>query len=181
MEFTFTFTWHKGIWLFISFFAVSLVMGIPTVKREKQSYLMSTLHSLLYGLSEKQKNDCVIIIFVAEVSLHEKGRDTNRKTTQKFLSQYERVEGVAKYHLQALWRVSSVLDETVFICGEYCNSDVWRGKNAHTTFINTADAIRFWYKNHTNLFYLQIVRYWKYEKFFTEEFHRTWKKWIYSV
>ncbi|POI35054.1 hypothetical protein CIB84_001194 [Bambusicola thoracicus] len=47
---------------------VSLVMGIPTVKREKQSYLMSTLHSLLYGLSEKQKNDCVIIIFVAEVN-----------------------------------------------------------------------------------------------------------------
>ncbi|NXJ04995.1 MGT4B acetylglucosaminyltransferase, partial [Odontophorus gujanensis] len=48
---------------------VSLVMGVPTVKREKQSYLMSTLRSLLYGLSEKQKNDCVIIIFVAEVSL----------------------------------------------------------------------------------------------------------------
>ncbi|XP_021252695.1 alpha-1,3-mannosyl-glycoprotein 4-beta-N-acetylglucosaminyltransferase-like protein MGAT4D isoform X4 [Numida meleagris] len=47
---------------------VSVVMGIPTVKREKQSYLMSTLHSLLYGLSEKQKNDCVIIIFVAEVN-----------------------------------------------------------------------------------------------------------------
>ncbi|XP_010217988.1 PREDICTED: glycosyltransferase 54 domain-containing protein [Tinamus guttatus] len=46
---------------------VSLVMGIPTVKREKQSYLMNTLHSLLYGLSEEQKNDCVIIIFVAEV------------------------------------------------------------------------------------------------------------------
>eukprot|EP00076_Gallus_gallus_P040747 XP_025006285.1 alpha-1,3-mannosyl-glycoprotein 4-beta-N-acetylglucosaminyltransferase-like protein MGAT4D isoform X2 [Gallus gallus] len=46
---------------------VSLVMGIPTVKREKQSYLMSTLQSLLYGLSEKQKNDCVIIIFVAEL------------------------------------------------------------------------------------------------------------------
>lgn len=86
MEFTFTFAWHKGIWLFISFFAVSLVMGIPTVKREKQSYLMSTLHSLLYGLSEKQKNDCVIIIFVAEVSLPEKGWDTNRKTTPKFLS-----------------------------------------------------------------------------------------------
>ncbi|XP_025961973.1 alpha-1,3-mannosyl-glycoprotein 4-beta-N-acetylglucosaminyltransferase-like protein MGAT4D isoform X2 [Dromaius novaehollandiae] len=46
---------------------VSLVMGIPTVKREKQSYLMNTLHSLLYELSEEQKNDCVIIIFVAEV------------------------------------------------------------------------------------------------------------------
>ncbi|XP_037253186.1 alpha-1,3-mannosyl-glycoprotein 4-beta-N-acetylglucosaminyltransferase-like protein MGAT4D isoform X1 [Falco biarmicus] len=47
---------------------VSLVMGIPTVKREKQDYLINTLHSLLYELSEEQKNDCVIIIFVAEVN-----------------------------------------------------------------------------------------------------------------
>ncbi|KAI6069543.1 Alpha-1,3-mannosyl-glycoprotein 4-beta-N-acetylglucosaminyltransferase-like protein MGAT4D isoform X1 [Aix galericulata] len=47
---------------------VSLVMGIPTVKREKQSYLMTTLHSLFYELSEEQKNDLVIIIFVAEVN-----------------------------------------------------------------------------------------------------------------
>uniref|UniRef100_A0A8D0F217 MGAT4 family member D n=1 Tax=Strix occidentalis caurina TaxID=311401 RepID=A0A8D0F217_STROC len=41
-------------------------MGIPTVKREKQHYLINTLHSLLYEFSEEQKNDCVIIIFVAE-------------------------------------------------------------------------------------------------------------------
>uniref|UniRef100_A0A8C8B5U4 MGAT4 family member D n=1 Tax=Otus sunia TaxID=257818 RepID=A0A8C8B5U4_9STRI len=47
---------------------VSLVIGIPTVKREKQHYLINTLHSLLYEFSEEQKNDCVIIIFVAEVS-----------------------------------------------------------------------------------------------------------------
>uniref|UniRef100_A0A8C0IJ13 MGAT4 family member D n=1 Tax=Bubo bubo TaxID=30461 RepID=A0A8C0IJ13_BUBBB len=43
---------------------VSLVMGIPTVKREKQHYLINTLHSLLYEFSEEQKNDSVIIIFV---------------------------------------------------------------------------------------------------------------------
>ncbi|XP_010175492.1 alpha-1,3-mannosyl-glycoprotein 4-beta-N-acetylglucosaminyltransferase B [Antrostomus carolinensis] len=47
---------------------VSLVMGIPTVKREKQHYLINTLNSLLYELSEEQKNDCVIIVFVAEVN-----------------------------------------------------------------------------------------------------------------
>ncbi|XP_075357146.1 alpha-1,3-mannosyl-glycoprotein 4-beta-N-acetylglucosaminyltransferase-like protein MGAT4D isoform X1 [Mycteria americana] len=47
---------------------VSLVIGIPTVKREKQHYLINTLHSLTYELSEEQKNDCVIIIFVAEVN-----------------------------------------------------------------------------------------------------------------
>lgn len=49
-------------------------MGIPTVKREKQHYLINTLHSLLYELSEEQKNDCVIIIFVAEVSLNGKAQ-----------------------------------------------------------------------------------------------------------
>ncbi|NXT08757.1 MGT4B acetylglucosaminyltransferase, partial [Prunella fulvescens] len=53
---------------------VSLVMGIPTVKREKQNYLIDTLHSLLYQLSEEQKKDCIIIIFIAEVSLH--GKDS---------------------------------------------------------------------------------------------------------
>ncbi|NXC99883.1 MGT4B acetylglucosaminyltransferase, partial [Certhia familiaris] len=45
---------------------VSLVMGIPTVKREKQNYLIDTLNSLLYQLSEEQRKDCVIIIFIAE-------------------------------------------------------------------------------------------------------------------
>lgn len=51
-----------------SVFAVSLVMGIPTVKREKQSYLIDTLNSLFFDVSEEQKKDCVVIIFVAEVS-----------------------------------------------------------------------------------------------------------------
>ncbi|XP_066576213.1 alpha-1,3-mannosyl-glycoprotein 4-beta-N-acetylglucosaminyltransferase B [Amia ocellicauda] len=45
---------------------VSLVLGIPTVKREKQSYLLSTLSSLLYDLTSEEKDDCLIIIFVAE-------------------------------------------------------------------------------------------------------------------
>uniref|UniRef100_A0A8C8FNY7 Alpha-1,3-mannosyl-glycoprotein 4-beta-N-acetylglucosaminyltransferase B-like n=1 Tax=Oncorhynchus tshawytscha TaxID=74940 RepID=A0A8C8FNY7_ONCTS len=48
---------------------VSLVLGIPTVKRQKQSYLVSTLKSLLYDLSPSERNDTVIIIFVAEVTL----------------------------------------------------------------------------------------------------------------
>ncbi|KAM6999659.1 alpha-1,3-mannosyl-glycoprotein 4-beta-N-acetylglucosaminyltransferase B [Tautogolabrus adspersus] len=45
---------------------VSVVMGIPTVKREKQSYLVSTLSSLLYSLNSSQKSDILIIVFVAE-------------------------------------------------------------------------------------------------------------------
>lgn len=54
-------------------------MGIPTVKREKQSYLIDTLHSLLYQLSEEQKKDCIIIIFIAEVSLHGEVQNADRQ------------------------------------------------------------------------------------------------------
>ncbi|XP_051276808.1 alpha-1,3-mannosyl-glycoprotein 4-beta-N-acetylglucosaminyltransferase B-like isoform X1 [Dicentrarchus labrax] len=45
---------------------VSMVMGIPTVKRDKQNYLVSTLSSLLYSLTSAQRQDLLIIVFVAE-------------------------------------------------------------------------------------------------------------------
>uniref|UniRef100_A0A3P9L8S7 Alpha-1,3-mannosyl-glycoprotein 4-beta-N-acetylglucosaminyltransferase B n=1 Tax=Oryzias latipes TaxID=8090 RepID=A0A3P9L8S7_ORYLA len=45
---------------------VSLVLGIPTVKREKQSYLVNTLSSLLFSLTASEKEDLLIIVFVAE-------------------------------------------------------------------------------------------------------------------
>ncbi|MCJ8733763.1 hypothetical protein PDJAM_G00227330 [Pangasius djambal] len=45
---------------------VSLVLGIPTVRRQKQSYLVNTVSSLLFDLTPEQKTDIVIIIFVAE-------------------------------------------------------------------------------------------------------------------
>ncbi|MEQ2272964.1 hypothetical protein XENORESO_018542, partial [Xenotaenia resolanae] len=48
---------------------VTMVLGIPTVKREKQSYLTSTLSSLLSGLTSSESQDLLIIIFVAETDL----------------------------------------------------------------------------------------------------------------
>ncbi|XP_029452686.1 alpha-1,3-mannosyl-glycoprotein 4-beta-N-acetylglucosaminyltransferase-like protein MGAT4D isoform X2 [Rhinatrema bivittatum] len=48
---------------------VSLVMGIPTVKRNKESYLLETLTSLFYEMTEEEKNDCLVIVFVAEVNV----------------------------------------------------------------------------------------------------------------
>lgn len=48
---------------------VSVVIGIPTVKRDKQTYLMDTLSSLLHELSHEERNDCIIIVFVAEVDM----------------------------------------------------------------------------------------------------------------
>ncbi|XP_053317064.1 alpha-1,3-mannosyl-glycoprotein 4-beta-N-acetylglucosaminyltransferase-like protein MGAT4D [Spea bombifrons] len=48
---------------------VSIVIGIPTVKRDKQSYLLDTLSSLFSEMSTEEKQDCVVIVFIAEVNL----------------------------------------------------------------------------------------------------------------
>lgn len=45
-----------------------MVLGVPTVKRDKQSYLVNTLSSLLYSLTSSQSQDLVIVVFVAEVT-----------------------------------------------------------------------------------------------------------------
>lgn len=50
--------------------SVTMVMGIPTVKRKVKSYLSETLRSLIDKLSPEEKLDCVIIVFVGEVSGH---------------------------------------------------------------------------------------------------------------
>ena len=50
------------------FFSVSLIFGIPTIKRERTSYLLDTLASLLDAMSQEDKDDCVIVIFVGEVN-----------------------------------------------------------------------------------------------------------------
>ncbi|CAE1289753.1 MGAT4A_B [Acanthosepion pharaonis] len=51
--------------------AFSMVFGIPTIKREKVSYLLRTLHSLIDGLNEEEREDCLLIVFVAEVIVGE--------------------------------------------------------------------------------------------------------------
>ncbi|GAA6105502.1 alpha-1,3-mannosyl-glycoprotein 4-beta-N-acetylglucosaminyltransferase B isoform X2 [Tachysurus ichikawai] len=45
---------------------VSIVMGVPSVKREVHSYLTDTLSSLMSELSQAEKDDCVIVVFIAE-------------------------------------------------------------------------------------------------------------------
>uniref|UniRef100_A0A6I8RKJ0 Alpha-1,3-mannosyl-glycoprotein 4-beta-N-acetylglucosaminyltransferase B n=1 Tax=Xenopus tropicalis TaxID=8364 RepID=A0A6I8RKJ0_XENTR len=45
---------------------VSIVMGIPSVKREVHSYLTDTLNSLLSELNQQEKEDCVIVVLIAE-------------------------------------------------------------------------------------------------------------------
>ncbi|XP_044137044.1 alpha-1,3-mannosyl-glycoprotein 4-beta-N-acetylglucosaminyltransferase B isoform X2 [Bufo gargarizans] len=45
---------------------VSIVMGIPSVKREVHSYLTDTLNSLISELNQQEKEDCVIVVLIAE-------------------------------------------------------------------------------------------------------------------
>ncbi|XP_058506503.1 alpha-1,3-mannosyl-glycoprotein 4-beta-N-acetylglucosaminyltransferase B isoform X4 [Solea solea] len=45
---------------------VSMVMGVPSVKREVHSYLTDTLSSLMSELSTAEKDDCVIVVLIAE-------------------------------------------------------------------------------------------------------------------
>uniref|UniRef100_A0A8C3CGM9 Alpha-1,3-mannosyl-glycoprotein 4-beta-N-acetylglucosaminyltransferase A n=1 Tax=Cairina moschata TaxID=8855 RepID=A0A8C3CGM9_CAIMO len=47
---------------------VSIVMGIPTVKRKVKSYLTETLHSLIDKLSPEEKLDCVMVVFIGEIN-----------------------------------------------------------------------------------------------------------------
>ncbi|OXB75138.1 UNVERIFIED_CONTAM: hypothetical protein H355_009712 [Colinus virginianus] len=48
---------------------ISIVMGIPTVKRKVKSYLTETLHSLIDKLSPEEKLDCVMVVFIGETDL----------------------------------------------------------------------------------------------------------------
>ncbi|XP_019866107.1 alpha-1,3-mannosyl-glycoprotein 4-beta-N-acetylglucosaminyltransferase B [Aethina tumida] len=48
---------------------VSMVMGVPTVRREKQSYLMDTLQNLIDGMNAEEANDSLIVVFVAETDV----------------------------------------------------------------------------------------------------------------
>ncbi|XP_064637027.1 alpha-1,3-mannosyl-glycoprotein 4-beta-N-acetylglucosaminyltransferase B-like [Lineus longissimus] len=45
---------------------VSIVIGIPTIKRDKVSYLHETLRSVIDGLNEEEKESTLIVVFVAE-------------------------------------------------------------------------------------------------------------------
>jgi len=46
-----------------------LVIGIPTIKRDKTSYLIETLKSLFDSIDDATKARILVIVFIAEVSL----------------------------------------------------------------------------------------------------------------
>lgn len=48
---------------------VSMVLGVPTVKRDVQNYLMSTLKNLLDRMTPDEASDTIIIVMVAEIDI----------------------------------------------------------------------------------------------------------------
>lgn len=48
---------------------VSVVLGVPTVKRPVESYLITTVRNLIDSLNFSERNDAVIVVFIAEVSI----------------------------------------------------------------------------------------------------------------
>jgi len=45
---------------------VSIVIGIPTVKRESKNYLATTLNSILDNMNQEEMDDALVVVFVAE-------------------------------------------------------------------------------------------------------------------
>ena len=48
---------------------VTLAFGIPSIIRERQSYLSGTIQSLLQGLTDDDRADIVLIVFIGDVSI----------------------------------------------------------------------------------------------------------------
>uniref|UniRef100_A0A147BT51 Putative n-acetylglucosaminyltransferase vi n=1 Tax=Ixodes ricinus TaxID=34613 RepID=A0A147BT51_IXORI len=47
----------------------TMVLGIPTVKREVQSYLMGTLHNLIANMNPNERETSLIVVLIAETDL----------------------------------------------------------------------------------------------------------------
>uniref|UniRef100_A0A3B4A892 Alpha-1,3-mannosyl-glycoprotein 4-beta-N-acetylglucosaminyltransferase A n=1 Tax=Periophthalmus magnuspinnatus TaxID=409849 RepID=A0A3B4A892_9GOBI len=60
---------HPAVQVGLGRTGVTMVMGIPTVKRKVKSYLSETLRSLIDKLSPEEKLDCVIIVYVGETDV----------------------------------------------------------------------------------------------------------------
>jgi len=58
------FKWSKGR------SHVSMVLGIPTVKRDHQSYLQSTLRSIFNNIQPEDESDTLVVIFIAETDIN---------------------------------------------------------------------------------------------------------------
>lgn len=61
----------------------SIVIGIPTVQRDNESYLISTLGNLLENMDENEKSVVTILVFIAEADV-----DSVKLVTQEILQHF---------------------------------------------------------------------------------------------
>lgn len=66
-----------------------LAIGIPTVKRKDTEYLMDTLSSMLSKLNNKQLENTVLVIFLADLNDTEYIENTEMKIRKNFLENVE--------------------------------------------------------------------------------------------
>lgn len=46
-----------------------MILGVPTVKRDKQTYLLNTLHNMITNMNEAEQNETMIVVFVGETNI----------------------------------------------------------------------------------------------------------------
>jgi len=46
---------------------VSMVYGIPTVRRQKENYLIRTLINIVKNMNEDEQKDSLIVVMIGEV------------------------------------------------------------------------------------------------------------------
>lgn len=62
----------------------SIVIGIPTIKREKTSYLLETLKSLFDAMNELEKSEALIVVMIAEMDDQAFVQNTIELVTKEF-------------------------------------------------------------------------------------------------
>ena len=72
-------------------FNISMIMGIPTVKREKESYLVTTLHSIFKNISKNNTvpENILIVVMIAEIIDFEFINKTTEKLQREFRNHIE--------------------------------------------------------------------------------------------
>ncbi|GIY39436.1 alpha-1,3-mannosyl-glycoprotein 4-beta-N-acetylglucosaminyltransferase A [Caerostris darwini] len=64
---------------------VTMVMGIPTVKRPIESYLIPTLENLIENMDEKEKEDALLIVCIAEID-----KEYVKEQTQEIRNRFQK-------------------------------------------------------------------------------------------
>ncbi|CAG7723875.1 unnamed protein product [Allacma fusca] len=125
---------------------VSLVIGIPTVKRPNQSYLLPTLQNLINSMLPLEKNDTLVIVFIADPDV-----SFVQSTVNSITKQFKR--DVDSGLIEIIAPAASYYPDFKTIKGTLGDSDDrtrWRTKQ------NLDYAYLMMYAQHRGTYYVQI-------------------------